>query len=152
MLKPNVHFDRIVAQLRSKQTPLEKFIFLSQLKHADTNLFYSLLVKQMAVRLARLSLQSSFTHSRPTGGHATDLHPNCRGSLRESPQPTNPLTCSTMGPPLTLTMYAPLLLAEILAHLPPSRGHVHFDPGQGLDPLRPLKLASTTRPSPDRRR
>ncbi|THH21147.1 hypothetical protein EW146_g360 [Bondarzewia mesenterica] len=43
-----VHAIRCLAQLRSKDKDIEKFIFLSQLKHADENMFYRLCLANMA--------------------------------------------------------------------------------------------------------
>ncbi|KAA1472497.1 malic enzyme [Dentipellis sp. KUC8613] len=52
-LVPPVHNDavhalRCMAQLRSKDKGIEKYIYLSQLKHADENMFYRLCLQNMA--------------------------------------------------------------------------------------------------------
>ncbi|KAI0251185.1 malic enzyme [Lactifluus subvellereus] len=43
-----VHATRCLAQLRSKDKPIEKYIYLSQLKHANEGLFYRLCLANMA--------------------------------------------------------------------------------------------------------
>ncbi|KAF8483826.1 malic enzyme [Russula ochroleuca] len=43
-----LHAARCLAQLRSKDKPIEKYIYLSQLKHANENLFYRLCLAHMA--------------------------------------------------------------------------------------------------------
>lgn len=47
-LSPDVHYTRSLAQLRSKGTPIDKNIFLSQLKGHDENMFYRLCLQHMA--------------------------------------------------------------------------------------------------------
>ncbi len=42
-------YDRALLQLRSKQAPLEKYIFMQQLKDADEALFYRLTVECLSV-------------------------------------------------------------------------------------------------------
>src|SRR5258708_7889691 len=44
-----LHAARCLAQLRSKDNPIEKYIHLSQLKHADEGLFYRLCLANMPV-------------------------------------------------------------------------------------------------------
>lgn len=39
-----------MAQLRSKDKDIEKYIYLSQLKHADENMFYRLCMANLSVR------------------------------------------------------------------------------------------------------
>jgi malate dehydrogenase (oxaloacetate-decarboxylating)(NADP+) len=46
----DVHATRCLAQLRSKDKPIEKYIYLSQLKHANEDLFYRLCLANMPVR------------------------------------------------------------------------------------------------------
>ncbi|TBU28084.1 malic enzyme [Dichomitus squalens] len=48
MLDDTVHAQRCLAQLRSKDKNLEKYIYLSQLKDADPNMFYRLCLTNMA--------------------------------------------------------------------------------------------------------
>ncbi|KAG2008538.1 malate dehydrogenase [Coprinopsis cinerea AmutBmut pab1-1] len=45
---PAIHVQRALAQLRSKDKPLEKYIFLSGLKHDDAPLFYKLCLENMS--------------------------------------------------------------------------------------------------------
>ena len=45
-----MHAARCLAQLRSKDKPLEKYIYLAQLKDADPHMFYRLCMANMAVR------------------------------------------------------------------------------------------------------
>ena len=44
-----VHAARCLTQLRSKDKDIEKYIFLSQLKHADESMFYRLCLENMQV-------------------------------------------------------------------------------------------------------
>ncbi|KZT36148.1 malic enzyme [Sistotremastrum suecicum HHB10207 ss-3] len=44
----SIHLQRCLAQLRSKDSPLEKYIYLSQLKDADPRAFYRLAVDHMS--------------------------------------------------------------------------------------------------------
>ncbi|KZS96366.1 malic enzyme [Sistotremastrum niveocremeum HHB9708] len=44
----SIHLQRCLAQLRSKESPLEKYIYLSQLKDADPRAFYRLAVDHMS--------------------------------------------------------------------------------------------------------
>lgn len=46
-----IHTQRCLAQLRSKDKGIEKYIYLSQLKHAEPNIFYRLCLANMAVSL-----------------------------------------------------------------------------------------------------
>lgn len=43
-----MHFVRCLTQLRSKSTPMEKNIYLSQLKGVDENMFYRLCLQHMS--------------------------------------------------------------------------------------------------------
>lgn len=43
------HATRCLAQLRSKDKPIEKYIYLTQLKHANEGLFYRLCLANMPV-------------------------------------------------------------------------------------------------------
>jgi malate dehydrogenase (oxaloacetate-decarboxylating)(NADP+) len=43
----DIHAQRTLAQLRSKDQPLEKYIFLSRLKSDDPDLFYKLCLENM---------------------------------------------------------------------------------------------------------
>lgn len=49
-----IHALRCIAQLRSKTSPIEKYIYLSQLKDADPAMFYRLCMANMAVRRSSL--------------------------------------------------------------------------------------------------
>ena len=51
----NVHRMRCLAQLRSKDKNIEKYIYLSQLKHADERMFYRLVLENMGVSVIMLS-------------------------------------------------------------------------------------------------
>lgn len=44
-----LHAARCLEQLRSKDKPIEKYIFLAQLKHTDEDLFYRLCLVHMPV-------------------------------------------------------------------------------------------------------
>lgn len=44
----NIHHERVLAQFRGKEKPLEKYIFLSRLKGDDPDLFYKLCLEHMA--------------------------------------------------------------------------------------------------------
>lgn len=48
-LDDDIHKLRCIAQLRSKDKPIEKYIYLTQLKDADHNMFYKLCLENMAV-------------------------------------------------------------------------------------------------------
>ena len=48
MLDESIHEQRTLAQLRSKTSNLEKYIFLSALKEQDTPMFYKLCLKYMS--------------------------------------------------------------------------------------------------------
>ena len=45
-----MHYQRCLAQLRSKDKNIEKYIYLSQLKDADPSMFYRICLANMAVR------------------------------------------------------------------------------------------------------
>lgn len=49
VLSGTVNVMRSLAQLRSKDKDIEKYIFLSQLKDADHNMFYHLCLNHMSV-------------------------------------------------------------------------------------------------------
>jgi malate dehydrogenase (oxaloacetate-decarboxylating)(NADP+) len=60
MLDPSNHLQRSLLQLRSKDKPIEKYIFLSQLKQTDEQTFFKLLLEHMPVHLlVRFSLLRS---------------------------------------------------------------------------------------------
>ena len=44
-----MHYQRCLAQLRSKDKNIEKYIYLSQLKDADPSMFYRMCLANMAV-------------------------------------------------------------------------------------------------------
>ena len=44
-----MHYQRCLAQLRSKDKSIEKYIYLSQLKDADPGMFYRMCLANMAV-------------------------------------------------------------------------------------------------------
>lgn len=46
----SVHATRCLAQLRSKDKHIEKYIYLAQLKHANEELFYRLCLDNLSVR------------------------------------------------------------------------------------------------------
>lgn len=48
-LDDDIHKLRCIAQLRSKDKAIEKYIYLTQLKDADHNMFYKLCLENMAV-------------------------------------------------------------------------------------------------------
>ena len=48
-LDDSIHAQRCLAQLRSKDKNIEKYIYLTQLKDADHNMFYRLCLANMAV-------------------------------------------------------------------------------------------------------
>jgi malate dehydrogenase (oxaloacetate-decarboxylating)(NADP+) len=58
-LDDSVHGIRCLAQLRSKDKDIEKYIYLSQLKDADPNMFYRLCLQYMPVRNGAASRGSS---------------------------------------------------------------------------------------------
>ncbi len=47
-----IHYQRCLAQLRSKDKNIEKYIYLSQLKDADPSIFYRMCLANMAVCFA----------------------------------------------------------------------------------------------------
>ena len=55
-----LHASRCLAQLRSKDKPIEKYIYLSQLKHANEDLFYRLCLAHMPVCNDRLSPSQNY--------------------------------------------------------------------------------------------
>ena len=50
VLDESVHTVRCLAQLRSKDKDIEKYIYLSQLKDADPNMFFKICLTHMSVR------------------------------------------------------------------------------------------------------
>ncbi|TFL04637.1 hypothetical protein BDV98DRAFT_648507 [Pterulicium gracile] len=74
-LDANVHVERCLAQLRSKDKDIEKNIYLSQLKDADTNMFYKLCLTHMSEftpliytpTVGDACLQYSHNYRRPEG-------------------------------------------------------------------------------------
>ncbi|EIW78465.1 malic enzyme [Coniophora puteana RWD-64-598 SS2] len=72
---PAVHIQRCLAQLRSKDKDIEKYIFLTQLKDADLNMFYKLCVAHMSEitpliytpTVGDACLQFSRNYRRPEG-------------------------------------------------------------------------------------
>lgn len=46
----DIHHQRVLLQLRSKTSNIEKYIFLSQLKDADVDAFYHLCLANISVR------------------------------------------------------------------------------------------------------
>jgi malate dehydrogenase (oxaloacetate-decarboxylating)(NADP+) len=47
MLDDETHMQRCLYQLRSKDKPIEKYIYLSQLKNADEHMFYRIALSHM---------------------------------------------------------------------------------------------------------
>ena len=64
-LDENIHAQRCLAQLRSKDKNIEKYIYLSQLKDADHNMFYRLCLANMAVSTATTSGSERAACARP---------------------------------------------------------------------------------------
>jgi len=48
VLDGDIHVQRCLAQLRSKDKNLEKYIYLSHLKHEDPSIFYKLCLEHMS--------------------------------------------------------------------------------------------------------
>lgn len=48
-LNGTVHVVRCLAQLRSKDKAIEKYIYLSQLKQSDDNMFYHICINNLSV-------------------------------------------------------------------------------------------------------
>jgi hypothetical protein len=75
-----VHATRCLAQLRSKGKPIEQYIYLSQLKHANEDLFYRLCLANMQV-----SNDQTRSHHNHTdlgvGIHTYHIYPHCWGRL-----------------------------------------------------------------------
>jgi hypothetical protein len=74
---------RALSLLRSKTTPLEKYIFLGQMRNSNTRLFYKLVNDQFEVSKAGgqrrgLMLLTTFI---PLGDCTHHLYPYCRWSL-----------------------------------------------------------------------
>lgn len=79
-----VHAMRCMAQLRSKDKDIEKYIYLSQLKHTDENMFYRLCLNNMSVSdccLASWVLVKRPNRNSPmlygAGIYPDYLHSNC---------------------------------------------------------------------------
>ncbi|PAV15364.1 malic enzyme [Pyrrhoderma noxium] len=74
-LNSEVHVERCLAQLRSKDKNIEKYIYLSQLKLSDENMFYHLCVNNMpeitpliyTPTVGDACLQFSHNYRRPEG-------------------------------------------------------------------------------------
>ncbi|KAI0783818.1 malic enzyme [Abortiporus biennis] len=74
-LDDSVHHTRCLAQLRSKDKGIEKYIYLSQLKDADPNIFYKICLNNMAEitpliytpTVGDACLQFSHIYRRPEG-------------------------------------------------------------------------------------
>lgn len=62
VLDDSVHFVRCLAQLRSKDKNIEKYIYLSQLKDADPNMFFKICLTHMSVRSATVYVASSVSN------------------------------------------------------------------------------------------
>ena len=62
-LNGSIHVLRCQAQLRSKDKPIEKYIYLSQLKQTDEHVFYHLCIENMTVCLFLSSCCPTFTLS-----------------------------------------------------------------------------------------
>lgn len=56
VLDSSVHFTRCLAQLRSKDKSIEKYIYLSQLKQTDEDMFYQICLTNMSVSTSSHSL------------------------------------------------------------------------------------------------
>jgi len=75
VLDTKVHAARCLAQLRSKDKDLEKYIYLAQLKHADESMFYQLCLEHMqeitpliyTPTVGDACLQFSHIYRRPEG-------------------------------------------------------------------------------------
>ena len=59
VLSGSVHAVRSLAQLRSKDKDIEKYIFLQQLKDADHNVFYHICLNNMSVSQSATKLRVS---------------------------------------------------------------------------------------------
>lgn len=75
------HTARCLAQLRSKDKPIEKYIYLSQLKHTNEDLFYRLCLANMPVCNDRYTHCRVVNIERGIGIYAYHLHPYCRGRM-----------------------------------------------------------------------
>lgn len=75
------HTARCLAQLRSKDKPIEKYIYLSQLKHTNEDLFYRLCLANMPVCDCRYTYHQVVNIKRRIGIYAYYLHPHCRGCM-----------------------------------------------------------------------
>jgi len=51
-------YARAMAQLRSKTSPIEKYIYLHQLKQHDVNMFYRIVVDNLTEGASCMSLRS----------------------------------------------------------------------------------------------
>lgn len=78
----DTHLQRILLQLRSKTSNIEKYIFLSHLKSADVDAFYKLCLANMNVR-NRLNDAPC-----PNDPHRKSLHSS-------TPQPSEMPACNT---------------------------------------------------------
>ena len=59
-----VHYQRCLAQLRSKDKSIEKYIYLSQLKDADPSMFYRMCLANMAVRTVLVCFADTLKSTR----------------------------------------------------------------------------------------
>ena len=59
-LENSVHVTRCLAQLRSKDKSIEKYIYLSQLKDADSDMLYKICLENMSVSISRTTCKFEF--------------------------------------------------------------------------------------------
>lgn len=76
-LDHSVHTVRCLNQLRSKDKNLEKYIYLTQLRDADPNIFFKLCLTNMSVRSAFLAAGERYLRSF-AGNYTSNLHPHRR--------------------------------------------------------------------------
>ncbi|KAF8802269.1 hypothetical protein BYT27DRAFT_7197368 [Phlegmacium glaucopus] len=87
VLNANVHTERCLAQLRSKDKDIEKYIYLSHLKHDDPPMFYKLCLQHMAEitpiiytpTVGDACMQFSHIYRRPEGLYVSI---NDKGKIR----------------------------------------------------------------------
>jgi len=85
VLNADIHTQRCLAQLRSKDKNIEKYIYLSHLKHDDPPMFYKLCLKHMAEitpiiytpTVGDACMQFSHIYRRPEG-LVCIFHPPCK--------------------------------------------------------------------------
>lgn len=73
-LDHSVHTVRCLNQLRSKDKNLEKYIYLTQLRDADPNIFFKLCLTNMSVRSAFLAAGKRYLCSF-AGNYTSNLYP-----------------------------------------------------------------------------